>query len=164
MTVNAVQYYLLLLLLELDFLSLSWKSLDQDKTFPTCLWVNMFPSTHMSQEQEITKPHGCARKCQSSVCPLPCCATYRPSLHCPVPTSGEGEVGIALLPALWPIQTVYGLLPSDLGCILVLPGCRYPQETRCEAGLWRSEQKTQSQDVCSSFFLTLSAYPVACLC
>lgn len=35
-----------------------------------------------------------------------------------------------------------------------MPGSVCLQETRCEPGLRRSEQKTQSQDVCFGFLLT----------
>lgn len=72
---------------------------------------------------------------------------------------------MAPLPDLWPAQAVYRLFPSDrenrsllpgsrLGCSLAMHGPVHLQGTRCEPGLWRSEQKTQSQDVCFGFLLT----------
>lgn len=101
------------------------------------------------------------RVCQEmsvrSVAPMSCPGTWHPSLNCPVPKR---------IKSTWPLSLTFGLLrlftdfflliwkpdPSFLGvrlcCSLALPQSLSLQETRRNAGLWRSEQ-----------FLPNSAYP-----
>lgn len=160
------------------FCHFSWKSLDQDKTFLPCLWVTMFPTTHMSREQEITQPLGCARKCQSEV--FSPCHALAPAIHRStvlfthlerVKSTQLLSLPFGLLrmftdvvPLTWKSDT---LLPRcSPVCCLALLGSLYLQETGHEVGLWRREQKIQSprmsvpvsSSVCLSGYLASIKY------
>lgn len=91
-------------------------------------------------------------------------------LNCPVPTPGKDKVNVVPLPALWPTQAVYRLLLSDLETRPPPSGeftwaaarpclglCAYRKPDVKLAYRELAENKI-SQDVCSSSFLTLSAY------